>query len=121
MNAQLKELIDCMEAGLKKVPVSIKAWTFCSGPYYAPQALCPLGHAILGKFGRLGYGYRAFPILLQQIISNIPVNVNWELQEKSSLEEKSNLGFAIETLSGSYKWSTEQVIEWLKSHLNDLT
>lgn len=110
MNVQLKELIDCMQKGWNQLPRNPTDQSSFCGTYEHPTSACPLAHAILGKTGHVSFYEKAselFPILTKQKVK-FP-------DDGFTL----NLTTAVINLADCYKWTTPQVIGWLKSHLKD--
>lgn len=115
MRQDVQDLITAMQAGWKKVP-AMSEWYFedrhghWRGHFQditEIRAACAQGHALLGK-NALGIGdwLSLFPILKSQRV----------LFKDGTT---TDLGDAINRLVMDAYWTTPQVIEWLRSHLND--
>jgi len=114
MRQDVKELIDAMEKGWKMLPV-MSDWYFkdqhgiastVAGKLSNISAACAQGHALIGvncfnAFNRV----QLFPILEKQWVSYG--------------DRTFPLASAINKLVILHRWTTPQVIEWLRSHLED--
>jgi len=113
MKRQLEALIVAMTKGLEIVPNSTRSW-LPTKVKYSPQkniiACCPLAHVAIG----LGQPPSTYFSVLSD---NFPDLNSIRVHHPSVSVGVLDLSAAIETLSGQYKWSTEQVIDWLKKQL----
>lgn len=131
MKASLKRLITGMERGWETCPHMSHEiyynyeWILKN---YNLRSACAIGHAALGLYGTP----RDFSIVEHEYESIRVENPTYEPFSKSLSTyvgdikgyKTIDLPTAINLLvapcdKGGYNWTTPQVIEWLKSHLND--
>lgn len=114
MRQDVKDLADAMERGYRLVPKNCYAFfnddlSLSHVPIDKINSACAMGHALIGRnesdVSRLGY---LFPILDDQRVEDPRNRLFGTL-----------LFCAINMLIHNYGWTTLQVIEWLRSHLND--
>jgi hypothetical protein len=121
MRQDVKDLADAMERGWKLLP-KMSEWYFESPDEYFDQdnfrafkitCACAQGHALLGTPAAVGVPdrHKFFPILRNQL-------VKFRGKHPYSKSERS-LEYAINTLIMDDKWTTPQVIAWLRSHQED--
>jgi len=123
---ELRSYINCMRKGLCICPTSIKLYKFHSRDIFGNLlSCCPRAHAVLGFFGKDirpdgNVFERVEPTFLHtQKVLRFGYNVSANGNDPLFSHQEFTLAEAINELSGRYKWMTEQVIEWLESHLDD--
>ena len=111
MRQDIKELIDAMQRGWNKYPHNTNIGT--KQKIGNKIGLCPVAHALIG----VGVNVDDVEKNLFVARKYLPV-----LQHQKVLNchgEQYSLDSMIIHLADNYNWTTPEVIEWLKSHLND--
>ena len=105
MNQQLKDFADAMERGWNLCP-NMEHDKFYKGFPTAPTACCANGHAALGMYGNANRWDDLDYACTQQV--KHPHQGGENILLRSAINKLVKDG-----------WTTLQVIEWLRSHLND--
>lgn len=128
MKALLKRLISGMEAGWKKCPNTNHQIYSNYGSNGELHSCCAVGAAALGLYGSprqfrtvedefesiqvVNPTYEKFPTGRHTYVGDIKGDKTISLPTAISL-------LVARPIDGGYNWTTPQVIEWLKSHLED--
>lgn len=106
----LRQFIAAMRRGWNGVPRNSVGLSF-TGTRLFPRACCPMIHAYFGVAGRADY------IGQPKVTAALPFAYHGPKVNHGG--EEVNLATAIVLLADIHRWTTPQIIEWLKTHLKD--
>jgi len=129
MRQDVKELADAMERGWKQFPKMHRGSSFKTDANDKVIACCAIGHTMVGA-GNFSGIYSTthivdkFPPLFDQLVY-YPSGFKGKRVIRNGRNASGLDGTlcvlwdVIVSLNDDYKWNTPQIIEWLRSHLND--
>jgi len=108
MRHDVKHLADSMQAGWSKIPRN------CPGKSWYKRfdeviACCPLMHASVGHVHRI--------VSLLALSEHFPILLEQHVIDRNNSEV--TLLNAVIQLADEYRWTTPQIIEWLRTHEQD--
>lgn len=109
MRQDVKALADAMQKGWQTIPHMCRQtfFKYKKDNYEKIVSCCAIGHAFIGSgnYHIIIPAVALFPIMRKQ-------KVRFDNHE-------INLYRAITILNDQYRWSTPEIIKWLRSHQND--
>jgi len=105
MRQDVKQLADAMEKGWQKIPHQNKR-VFFGYEHNKIVSCCAMGHALVGARVSVSRMGKRFPILNNQKVFTTSTKIYMSLFE------------AIAVLNDNHDWTTLQVVDWLRTHVN---